>query len=100
MGTARDEFAGSDCCVAIGIASAEYSGHVVPLSGQPANAYGATGGANSAGELEAAHTRRTASSCWDEFKHLCAEPRMLSRCPVWQCYLRLSRCQLFVCKPP
>ena len=61
VGTARSDLAGSDCCVAIGIASAEYSGHLVPLSGQPANAYGATGGANSAGGLQA--VRKTAWGC-------------------------------------
>ncbi len=70
MGTARGGLVGSDCCVAVGIASAEYSGHLVPLSGQPANAYGATGGANSVGELAAAQTCCTAPACrMQKLKH-------------------------------
>jgi hypothetical protein len=49
MSETHSRLAGSTCCVAIGIASAEYGSHLAPRSGQPVNAYGATGGANSVG---------------------------------------------------
>lgn len=45
----REDLSGSSCCVAVGIASAEYNNHLALLARQPASPYGATGGALSVG---------------------------------------------------